>query len=392
MPANLVGSFDALQTPDALGAFAKVYPISGGPLTTGFVVTVQADGTLKFQASGAGSSTLASDTDVAITTPADRNLLIFHSSDSKWHNDTLVAGDIPSLDASKITTGQLAAARGGTGVDASAAANGKTLIGNGSGFTLAALTAGTGITITNAAGQITIAAAGGTGPGGSVPYWVTKSPFTTGTAGAKDEFWDDTSNMSGPVNGLDASWTEAGNSPPAERVFSDGRCHVAISNASANKAWILYKTAPSTPWTITVPVWINSLTNYNPCGPMARASSSGKFIALAVLQNAATPTDFELQLERYTSPTGRSTFSSASGNFGCERLFWLRINYDGTTFTFSYALGGAGGRGAQWHQWATEAKSSFFGTDTIDGVGLYLDSLTTNAPGFYASFGPVIFT
>ncbi len=34
--------------------------------------------------------------------------------------DTLVAGDIPSLDASKITTGQLALARGGTGVDLSA--------------------------------------------------------------------------------------------------------------------------------------------------------------------------------------------------------------------------------------------------------------------------------
>ena len=65
---------------------------------------------------------------------------------------------------------------------------------------------------------------------------------------------------------------------------------------------------------------------------------------------------------------------------------------DGTTFTFSYALGGAGGRGAQWHQWATEAKASFFATDTIDGNGHYLDSLTTNAPGFYASFGPFIVT
>lgn len=34
--------------------------------------------------------------------------------------DTLVAGDVPNLDASKITTGQLALARGGTGVDLSA--------------------------------------------------------------------------------------------------------------------------------------------------------------------------------------------------------------------------------------------------------------------------------
>lgn len=68
----------------------------------------------------------------------------------------LVAADIPSLDASKITTGALLNARGGTGLDTSAAANGTLLIGNGGGFTLATLTAGTAISITNASGSITI--------------------------------------------------------------------------------------------------------------------------------------------------------------------------------------------------------------------------------------------
>lgn len=70
----------------------------------------------------------------------------------------LVAADIPSLAASKITTGQLATARGGTGIDASAAANGELFIGNGSGLTKATLTAGANVTITNGAGTITIAA------------------------------------------------------------------------------------------------------------------------------------------------------------------------------------------------------------------------------------------
>lgn len=45
---------------------------------------------------------------------------------------------------------------GGTGVNASTAANGQLLIGNGSGFTLANLTAGAGISVTNDAGAITI--------------------------------------------------------------------------------------------------------------------------------------------------------------------------------------------------------------------------------------------
>ena len=49
---------------------------------------------------------------------------------------------------------------GGTGIDGSTAANGKLLIGNGSGYTLATLTQGTGISITNASGAITLANAG----------------------------------------------------------------------------------------------------------------------------------------------------------------------------------------------------------------------------------------
>lgn len=77
----------------------------------------------------------------------------------------LVAADVPSLSATKIGSGQLATARGGTGVDASAAVNGALLIGNNTGFSLGTLTPGAGITITNSAGGITISATGGGGSG-----------------------------------------------------------------------------------------------------------------------------------------------------------------------------------------------------------------------------------
>jgi hypothetical protein len=50
----------------------------------------------------------------------------------------------------------VSAANGGTGVAAGSAANGSLLIGNGSGFTNNTLTAGTGISISNTAGNITI--------------------------------------------------------------------------------------------------------------------------------------------------------------------------------------------------------------------------------------------
>lgn len=59
---------------------------------------------------------------------------------------------------------------GGTGLDTHLAGNGTLLIGNGSGFTLASLTAGSGITISPGAGSISIAATG-TSVGGTLYNW-----------------------------------------------------------------------------------------------------------------------------------------------------------------------------------------------------------------------------
>jgi hypothetical protein len=66
-----------------------------------------------------------------------------------------------AVSASTIT-GTVAVANGGTGI-ATTPANGALLIGNGSGYTSATLTAGSNITITNTAGGITIASTGGGG-------------------------------------------------------------------------------------------------------------------------------------------------------------------------------------------------------------------------------------
>ena len=60
---------------------------------------------------------------------------------------------------------------GGTG-QTSAPTNGQLLIGNGTSYTLATLTAGTNISITNAAGSVTIAASGNSATMYAYPWFV----------------------------------------------------------------------------------------------------------------------------------------------------------------------------------------------------------------------------
>ncbi len=92
----------------------------------------------------------------------------------------------PITGAGTITlTGTLGVANGGTGL-AATPANGQLLIGNGTNYTLATLTAGSGCTITNGAGTITIAFTGGgsgtvtsvSGSGGTTGLTLTGGPIT----------------------------------------------------------------------------------------------------------------------------------------------------------------------------------------------------------------------
>jgi hypothetical protein len=71
---------------------------------------------------------------------------------------------ISNINLASQVTGTLPTGNGGTGNTATPT-NGQLLIGNGSGFSLATLTQGSGITITNSSGGITIAATGGGGTG-----------------------------------------------------------------------------------------------------------------------------------------------------------------------------------------------------------------------------------
>lgn len=113
-------------------------------------------------------------------------------------------GTVSSWGKVGLTThvsGTLGIGNGGTGVTGTPT-NGQLLIGNGSGYTIAALTQGTGITITNSSGGITIAL--------SATYLQTSNFVIRETP-------------SGTVNGVNAAFTLA-NTPTAgtEHVFVNG--------------------------------------------------------------------------------------------------------------------------------------------------------------------------
>lgn len=122
--------------------------------TDGGVFTLTDGGTV-VEVSGGGSAPTAGDgidvtgSQISVDLKANGGLVIEGAGNE-------VAVD---LGASAIT-GTLGIADGGTGVT-STPSNGQLLIGNGTGYTVASLSAGSNVTITEAAGSITIAASGG---------------------------------------------------------------------------------------------------------------------------------------------------------------------------------------------------------------------------------------
>jgi hypothetical protein len=82
------------------------------------------------------------------------------------------------LDASVGLVNATPIANGGTALTATPA-NGQLAIGNGTNYTLATLTAGTNVTVTNASGSITIAATGGATGGGTDAIFVQNGQTVT---------------------------------------------------------------------------------------------------------------------------------------------------------------------------------------------------------------------
>lgn len=160
----------------------------GSPITTSGTITL--DGILAVAHGGTGLAALGTGVEAAlgaVVTGSGGFALAVSPTFTSPALGTPASGVLTSCSGLSLTTGvtgTLATTHGGTGV--TTAANGQLLIGNGSGFALAALTAGSNITITNAAGTITIDATGSgggtvtsvSGAGGGTGLTLTGGPIT----------------------------------------------------------------------------------------------------------------------------------------------------------------------------------------------------------------------
>ena len=126
-----------------------VYASSSSALTTG---------TLPLTAGGTGVTSQQAAINILTGTQVAGMYLRSDGTDARL--STIQAADLPTLNQNTTGTaanvsGTVAVANGGTGLT-SVPANGQILIGNGTGFALATLSPGTGVSITNGGGSITI--------------------------------------------------------------------------------------------------------------------------------------------------------------------------------------------------------------------------------------------
>lgn len=323
---NAVGSGSVTSV--ALSGGTTGLTVSGSPITTSGTITL--GGTLSVANGGTGQTTfsngqlligngtglskatLTAGSGVTITNGAGTITIAATTGGGGTVTSVNVSGGTTGLSFSggPITTsgtitaaGTLAVANGGTGSSA-APTNGQLLIGNGSGFSLGTLTAGSGVTITNSAGGITIAAT--TGGGGTV----------TSVSGT------------GSANGLSLSGTVT----TSGSITLSGSVTSVASTATIDGVTIGYRSIP-------------------------RSTTSGTAVTSDVGKCIAVSAGLTIPASTFAAGDAVSVYNNSASSVTLTQGSGLTLRLAGTTTTGSRTLA-ARGIATIWFNSATEAVIS----------------------------------
>lgn len=332
----------------------------------------QSQGSHTFSGGGGGGGSLATLSDANITSPANLDLLQYQTSDNKWHN-------VATIDAAKIGSGTLAVARGGTNIGTYA--TGDVLYASGSGTIAKLGIGGTNQVLVVSGTGIPAWATLSAGTPGSLPYWVAQDPHTRPLApGSKDDYFDDSTNMSGPGNGLASIWTARG-STPQTRNFEIGRLVItcpAAASSTANMTYIDQPVPAGSPWEFETEV-ITQFVQYDFCGIVV-TSNTGKLWLLCIIGSTG-----DVGVNRYSAYNNRTSFNTFTTPKSGQQT--LRVKYDGTNLIGRYCLG-FHASATMFQVQATENMATAFATgETPSTIGVAVDCFATSAEaGSFAYF------
>ena len=406
-PAGTIGTGDVVGPASATDNAVVRFDGTTGKLVQNSAVTV-ADTTGDITGGKYNGLTVTTTTGtLTITngkTLAASNTLTLAGTDSTTMTFPSTSASIARTDAGQTFTGTqtfsspIAIGSGGTGLSTTPT-NGQIDIGNGTGFTRATLTAGSGISITNGAGSISIAATGGGGsPGGS----------TTQVQ------YNNAGSFGGITNATTDGTTLSMTSPKIITAINDTNANelikftatasavneITVANAATTANPVISATGGDTNIGITLtPKGTGGVTTAN-CLAIGGAtpSTSGAGITFPASQSASsdantlddyeegtwTPTltfstsgsityltqtgsytkigntvrvDFFVQVNGVSSPTGQFRFSlpfTASGTHISSPVSYAFVNnltgflFVVTSSTYAYGVMNTGGTNADW--------------------------------------------
>jgi hypothetical protein len=177
---------------------------------------------------------------------------------------------------------------------------------------------------------------------------------------------------------MDPKWLPVNPSTSAWAVSRGLLTATKPTQGNANDFSLLVQPLPATrPWEFTLgPVTQNCLSsNANLFGLVARESSTGKFVAWVIGNNAGS---HETAVVSMTNPTTFAAWTSEQAKPDMLPIY-LRVRDDGTNFLFSWSLDGV-----QWQLQATVGRTAFM-AGGADQVGVCVNAYST-AVAYSAGF------